>query len=346
MKVLLAKRRALGDTVLLTSTIQLFQEQFPQAEIHVLVPSAFTAVVEKNPAVKNILSYESQGFFALLGKIRAEKYDYFFQLHTSPGERALRWLSGAKKALAHRQNAETEVAYGKHPNALEWDRFFLEKVFGKKISASPMPKLFLSSEDYAWGENFWRAQGADPKKIVFLGLGASRATKRWPAEHFARFAELISERFDFIPAIVHGAGEEEEKFAGLVADHLRARGFRSSGPVEMAQRFVFVTGLSVRELALVISATRAYVGNDSGPKHLAVALDVPSFTFFGPEDPVEWHPYSREQHPIFFLQNLLCRKEDSGRWCGIPVCETEQHRCMQNLDPIDALAVFKQRMGV
>jgi heptosyltransferase-2 len=146
-----------------------------------------------------------------------------------------------------------------------------------------------------------------------------------------------------VPAIITGPGEAEERFGGEVIDQLRAKGLRprDGGKGD----FIHAAGLGVRELAAALSVCRAYVGNDSGPKHLAVAVGIPTFTFFGPEDPVEWHPYDRALHPVFFLPGLACRREDQGRWCGLQLCTEERHRCMADLDPLEALGEFRRLTG-
>lgn len=345
MKILLAKRRALGDTVLLASTVDSLKHAFPAAEISVLVPRAFAPVLEGHPGLHQVFHYED-GFFSLVPRLRREKFDHFIQLHASPNTRWLAWASGAKKISFHYQNNETEKAYGKHPNALEWDGFFLRSLLGEKISvpAKP-PRIYLSLGEAAKGAQFWKKWGLEGKKVILFGLGASRPTKRWPPEHFARLAELLRDRLDFYPAFIVGPGEEEAKFAGRLLDQLRAKGLRAVPEGGGKGDFIHVVGLGVRELAKVSSSVLACVGNDSGPKHIAAAVGVPTFTFFGPEDPVEWHPYDLEQHPVFFTAGLKCRAEDEGRWCGIPECIKERHRCMVGLDPLDAFHAIETKVG-
>lgn len=338
MKILLAKRRALGDTVLLSSSVAALHAAIPGVEVSVLVPRGFAPVLKGNPQVKEIYTYE-EGWPALVKRIRAARFDHFFQLHASPRTRWLGWVSGAGSHHFHVQNKETEQRYGRHPNALEWDSFCFQQVFGEKVPLpAPPPRIYLTDAEEEEGRQYWRRQGVDPAKVVFLGLGASRPTKRWLPSHFARFAELLRDRHELIPAIITGPGEEEERFAGTVVDEMRVRGFRPAGSMPGTGAFVHGAGLKVRQLAGALSACRAYVGNDSGPKHIAVAVGCPTLTLFGPEDPVEWHPYARAEHPVLFIEGLACRREDGGRWCGIPVCSVEHHRCMRDLDPLDVLS--------
>jgi ADP-heptose:LPS heptosyltransferase len=344
VKILLAKRRALGDTVLLAATADLLAATMPEAEIQALVPRAFAAVLEGHPAIKRVHEYE-ESWLRLVPRLRGERFDYFFQLHASPNTRWLARFAGAKVTRFHFQNATTERAYGKHPNALEWDAFFLRGVFGERITVpAPNPRIYLSAGERNLGAGFWRRWQVDGKRVIVLGLGASRPTKRWPAAHFGRLAELLRDRMEAVLAILAGPGEEEAEFAGRVVDEMRALGLRPREVGGTKGDFIYTAGLGVRELAGALSAARAYVGNDSGPKHIAAAVGIPTYTFFGPEDPEEWHPYARDAHPVFFLEGLACRREDNGRWCGISECKTERHRCMVDLTPLDVVEPIRRSL--
>ena len=186
MRILLAKRRALGDTVFLSGTISALAQVEASLEIHVLVPRAFASLLEGHPHIRSIFQYDT-GRFRLLRDVRALRFDHFVQLHSSPSQHWLARLSGARQVHFSVQNNETEKAYGKHPSALEWDGFFLRRIFGERLSVPvPEPKIYLSEQEREEGVRIWRSLGVDPGRVVFLGLGASRPTKRWPTQHFAR----------------------------------------------------------------------------------------------------------------------------------------------------------------
>src|SRR5690606_32730203 len=94
------------------------------------------------------------------------------------------------------------------------------------------------------------------------------------------------------------------------------------------------SGLPLRQLASVLRHCALFCGNDSGPKHIAVAVETPTVTVLGPEHPFEWHPYPRERHSYLFIESLACRKDaDPGMpaWCGLDVCVEERHRCMRDI---------------
>jgi len=349
MKILVSKLRALGDTVLLSSTVALLKKQYPEAAITVLVPAAFRDVFYCNPQVQELWCYEDQSYFSLLWKVRKKKFDATFHFHSSDRMLWLSRFSGAFHNYIQFHNELEQRFVGKDTNALQWAPRFLKrevKQWREDISVLPAPRIFLTEQEKDWGKNFWQKRGADPKKVVFLGLGASRPTKIWPLEHFARFGELLRDRLEFIPAIIFGPGEEEAKNAAVLLGHLRVKGFRPQNGIHDNGGVIFQSGLSVRELASVLSACRAYVGNDSGPKHLSAAVGIPTFTFFGPEDPNEWHPYPQTEHPLFFIPELKCRMEDGGRWCSIQNCINEKHKCMTKIDPLDVLEKFREVVQV
>lgn len=339
-KILISKRRALGDTVLLSSTVAVIKKMIPNSEIHVLAPSGFISVFDHNPFIKRAWAFKKATDLGLFWNLRKEKFDLIFDLHSSPSSRLYSKLLGSKKLYSQMQNFETEKKYGKHPNALEWDILFL-KYLGFSPSVAEDPKIFLNEVELTRAKEFWKNQGVDPQRTVFLGLGASRPTKRWLPEHFARLAELLRDRADFTSAIIVGPADEEAQFASRVLDYLRIKGFKSVSSKE--EKFlIYHFGMSVRELAAVLATCKMYIGNDSGPKHLALAVGTRTLTIFGPEDPMEWHPYDREKHPVFYSQSLACRKEDNGRWCGITTCIQEKHRCMRYQLPEDVFAVFER----
>jgi heptosyltransferase-2 len=88
-----------------------------------------------------------------------------------------------------------------------------------------------------------------------------------------------------------------------------------------------------------LAEANVVLGNDSGPKHLAVAVGTPTVTVFGPENPFEWHPYATERHPYVFVEGLACRTNQLAgfpAWCGLQgACVQEKHACLQKITPAE-----------
>jgi heptosyltransferase-3 len=90
---------------------------------------------------------------------------------------------------------------------------------------------------------------------------AGSPKKRWPLERFQELAERLARRMP----VEWCAGPEDE--------------------LPGARRFE-----DLYELACWLAAARIYIGNDSGPTHLAAAVGTPVVALFGPSDPVVWAP--------------------------------------------------------
>jgi ADP-heptose:LPS heptosyltransferase len=101
----------------------------------------------------------------------------------------------------------------------------------------------------------------DERPLVAFGIGAAHAKRRWPIARFAELGRELQRRSGVRLVIVGGAGD--------VADQQALVAALGEGVVPLAGR------LTLRETAAVLERSRVYVGNDSAPMHLAVAMDTP-----------------------------------------------------------------------
>jgi ADP-heptose:LPS heptosyltransferase len=337
-KILISKRRGIGDAVLMTPAIETLHRNYPEAEITVLTSAVVAPLFEAFPGVKHIWTFEENKFFSLAQRIAKERFDLFLDLNSSGSSRWLTRLSRAKQSLSHRHDEATAKRYTPRPNAIDWDIHALRDLFPELMIAPRdflRPKIYFWEEEVKHAEDFWRSRGVQNGNVVVLGIGASRQTKRWPSEHYARFVALLRKRLHMAIAIFPGPDPEERIFANRLIQDINSLRLPSSDSEIIIEKVS-----NLRSLAALLATAHSYVGNDSGPKHIAVASGTPTLTFFGPEDPLEWHPYATEDHPILFQPQLSCRKEDGGRWCSIPECLIEKHRCMTGLSPESAFQAF------
>jgi len=110
---------------------------------------------------------------------------------------------------------------------------------------------------------------------VVLHPGAGSPAKCWPVDRFVELAEHLTRQGTGVRVLV---GEvERERWPAQKIDRLR----------QVAE---VVEPQTLLELLGNISDARAFIGNDSGPGHLAAIIGVPTVTIFGPNDPVRWKP--------------------------------------------------------
>ena len=88
--------------------------------------------------------------------------------------------------------------------------------------------------------------------------------------------------------------------------------------------------LGLDDLTRALEGSLCYVGNDTGIKHVCLALGMPTVTLFGPDEPSEWHPYDTALHPVFFEQDVSCRYRDNY-YCSLSDCKSML--CLNQFSP-------------
>jgi ADP-heptose:LPS heptosyltransferase len=137
--------------------------------------------------------------------------------------------------------------------------------------------------------------------------------KRWLPTHFAALGDRLQAEFQASIVLLGGSGDQG--LCAGVRQAMRGPAIDLSGPAPFAER-----GALLRRCAL-------FVGNDSGPTHLAVAVGCPVVAIFGPTDPGLYGPYNTRARTV--RRPLPCSP------CFIhgyfPPCPN-QHACMRGLE--------------
>ncbi len=202
---------------------------------------------------------------------------------------------------------------------------FRELLAAMSVPAPPswVPRLELSEELLAKGrERLQRAQidpAAGPLVALFPGAEFGPA-KRWPWQRFAELAQGLRRDIPGCRVLI---------VAGPAEVWLAVRVHEESG------HFHPVVGpdLDLAGLAAVLAYCDVLVTNDSGPMHLAAALDVRCVALFGPTDPRRTAP-AGEGH-VVLRRDLWCQP------CFRRRCPLLHHRCLREISTADALAACR-----
>lgn len=362
-KILAIKLRSLGDTVLMTAPLIELTRAFPHAEIHTLVTQSWAPILEGIPGIHRIWTYEKTSnrlkeLARLTFALRKEGFDCVVGFHTSPSSARLALATGATCRALHFHGHREKNRYstveipgkGILKPIIERDMDAI-RALGAHVPAGRIPQVFLQESEIQSARNYLDQLGLH-SPILALGLGASRPTKTWPLDRFAALAlEWCQKEKNGGVIALAGASENHliQEFLKNIDDRLTYSVTDQQRRAQIREKICSSSQLSVRKLAAVLSQVSVFAGNDSGPKHLAIAVGTPTVTIFGPEHPFEWHPYPRENHPYFFIENLPCRKDaDPGMppWCGIQICEKEEHRCMQSIGVDSVLETCRKMLAL
>jgi heptosyltransferase-2 len=184
------------------------------------------------------------------------------------------------------------------------------------------PRLFISGSLQKRADRLLRRCGIEPGDMVIgLNPGAQYgASKCWPPEHFARLAELLEQRWNCRLLLFIGPGEKR------IGHEI----------VKLSNAAIINTGPDHVDLALLkplIQRCRLLVTNDTGPRHYAVAFDIPVVVIMGPTDPRYTHANLKKTRVL--------RKELDCSPCHLKQCPLD-HSCMREILPPDVLQAAEQ----
>ncbi|MEN6623972.1 MAG: glycosyltransferase family 9 protein, partial [Smithella sp.] len=167
-------------------------------------------------------------------------------------------------------------------------------------------------------QSLFEIYNVQEKKFIAINPIAYWETKLWDNEKFARLADLIKTKLNLEVVFT---GSEEEQIEDIIS--------------RMSTKAVDLSGkTSLSALAYLYRKALMVVTTDSGPMHLAAAVETPVVALFGPTDPQRTGPYG--QGHIIVRTNLPCSP------CFLKKCPTKE--CMQKILPEQVLVVIENKI--
>ena len=296
-RVLLVRLRSIGDTVLMTACLETLKSWRPDLEITVLSEPLAAPVLENHPLVDELLivgrSISSRA--RLIKELRHRTFDIAFNMHGGTTATILARLSGAKRTVGYGDYRLSWMLSDRAPSpGVILGRVRMHSVEQQLSllhwSGAPWPdkpRLSLQTSREARSlisERLARME-IDVAGYGFAVLAPTAAleSKRWPTDRFAEVADHLSRRWNLPAIVIAGPGQER------VAQEVSARSHSKS---------VVMTGISLKELMALLDLVKIFIGNDSGPMHIAAALNRPVVVIFGSSDARVWHPWTDSSYRI------------------------------------------------
>lgn len=314
--------RAMGDVVLTTPAFRSLAEA--GFDLHVVTETRFAPLLAGLPWIAKVWGAErtnasTRSLAGALSRLGASvAVDFFGNSRSALIARATRarsvWgydLRGRRHLYTGTVPREIRSAGDRREHASAVHLRLARAAGGADVPATPRV-----APPPAAGPEADRLLGAagvrEPGRTVGLVAAGSWATKMWPVSHSAVLARELS-----------AAGHEVLLLAGPGEEGVTRR------LTALAPATHVLPACGTGELAAVIAKLRAVVGTDSGPRHLAAALGVPSFSWFGPTHPDTWNPPGEEHG--YWRTDLPCRA------CDLTSCP--HWNCLPTLAPGDGAAL-------
>lgn len=299
MKYLIIQTRDIGDVMLSTALCNALKQSYPEAQVDMLTMDHCVGVVEGNPNIDEIIVLIKKRrnsiryVYRFLKDIRSRKYDAILNVQgqlvgllTCLFSRSSRRVGDNKFPwrMAHTDNVQLPSSDPPTGECHAIDiRFAMMKPL-LNVALSRSYRIWLSEAELNAGREMLLSAGLNlDKPIVALGVNSRDDYKQWPLRYFAELSQWLLESFDIQIFVFFGPGEETY-----------SRGLKTLLPEEMHQRvFDQVHTRSIRELAMLFPHCALYVGNDTGPRHIAQASRIPAFAVVSPASNkwgwVPWH---------------------------------------------------------
>ena len=283
----------LGDAVMAEPTIRAIADAAPHLEIKTFGKPGTLAMLDGHSAIAEAVPLRDGG---LLGpvvagrEVRRHALDALLLLRGSFRSGLVGRLSRVRPNIGYaRDGRRTLLSHpipviergGPRPTVDDY-AVLAETAFGIAIE-DRLPRLTTTPAERAAADSL--LAGIEGECVAFVA-GGSKIPKRWPTERFVELARRLPPSIEHV--LLLGGPDE----AGLLSTIARESS-TDQGPavVDLGSR-----GLGIDSLRGVIERCRLMVTNDTGPRHLAVALGVPTVAIFGPTDH-RWTtlPNAREQ---------------------------------------------------
>ena len=316
LKILTVQFKSLGDTVVSIPALMAIRRQFPDCELHALVPEASAPLLQHHPAVNRVWGVPRKAglrqYLPVLQALRAQRFDRAVDLGGNDRSAIITFLSGAPERLGAMQ------AKG------FWGKRFC---FTKPVAPAPQDRhesLRLLHILTPWNISppaeieiklYTDPAVANPlsrnpsKPTVICNTGAACSKKQWPIAHWARFHQLAAAR-GYELVYTHGVSLLEEQ----MIQELQA----------LVPGANVLPKLDLPRLLVAIKSADAVISNDTGPMHFATALGVKTVAIFGPSLEKRWFPMGAEHR--------LLRAADCECIQGTFVCRRKNH-CLAEITP-------------
>jgi heptosyltransferase-1 len=321
--ILIVKLSAIGDVIHALPVAYALKQTYPEARITWVVEKAAYDLLTNNPYIDEIIIFDKPKFKTIKGllsngyklsqQLKSHNFDLAIDLQGLFKSAAISYLSGAPKRLVYCNARElsdkiSQPICGDHQHGHVVDRYLdVARHLGCKIDEVVFP-MNITEVEAQKAESLANHAGLKLENpYVVLAPGTNWPSKCWPTIHFAKLADKLYDN-NIIPVIIGGPGDN--RLAQEIIENTKIP------PIDLTGK------TSLKQLAYIIKKSQAFVGGDTGPMHLAVAVGTRIVTLFGPTDPERNGPYG-DKHTVL-LASVPCQG------CWKKVCPKEES-CMSTI---------------
>lgn len=318
-RVMVRANNWIGDVVMISPALAALRRTYPDARIDAIVRPQVADCFTDHPSVDGVVIQDPRRHRGLLGtfrfaaELRRREYDLAVLFQKAIGAALLARLAGVPRRVGYDTDGRgllltdpiPETAASRVEHHVE---YFLgvARGAGCDINGSRPRVVFpLDAASRGFADEFLSARGA--ARFAWLAAvapGASKPGRAWHADRFAALAAKLVREHNAGIVVLGGPSDREE--AARILQAAGASGIDAVGAT------------TVRGMAALIERCRVFIGNDSGPMHVAAALDVPVLALFGPGTPAKTAPWMPPDRFVALSEHFHCApcRQDFFRECN------------------------------
>jgi heptosyltransferase-1 len=277
MKICIVKLSAMGDIIHCMVVLQFIKTKFPNIQIDWIVENAFKDILQNNPHINNILPINLKSIkknklnifkqLKLLNFYSKNSYDIIFDAQGLLKTAIVSKIISNKKSkiIGFDKNSIREkvasffydevINIGYEKNVINRNIKLICDFLNIKVAK----KDILNKQSFLYSKTITQ----DKEKNIILVVGASKPNKIYPKENFLQIAQILSNyKFEVI-----WANDNEKNTAIFLKQN--------------SQNIIMCQQMDLDQLKLKIKNSIMVIGGDTGPTHMAWALNIPSITIFG-----------------------------------------------------------------
>jgi heptosyltransferase-2 len=350
-KVLVVQPSWVGDAVMATPTLRALRELYPQAHIAYLMRRYVKPLYSGMPWVDQIITYRTgrthsktgKGLLDLAARLRAARFDLAILLPNAFKAALVCKMAKIRRVVGYERDGRGFLLTDKLLHVKDRGKFIPVPIIKTYMGLAHYLgsanrdlalKLFVTDSEAREGGELLARCGLDQKlnrpaangepPLVLLNVGAQYgAAKCWRPEYFA---ELADRMIDDLNATVLLSGTPRER---VIVESIK-RCMRHAA-LDLSNK-----GITLGSLKEVVRRCDLMVTNDTGPRHMAAAFDVPVVTVFGPTHPEWTEIYFEKERKV--AVKVFCGP------CQKKVCPLD-HRCMTRVTPAMVFDASMQLLG-
>lgn len=285
-RILIIRRRYLGDIVLLGALLRNLRLHWPGADLRVLVERRFADVLTLNPDVNGTLLLPAglaqwPGFLA---EVRRHCFTHVVDVDNTEKTALIGRLSGATtRIVLHRGHLKLKLRWAYTQVVLDpsdqheqqsFSEFYcraLEPLGVPKVSSEV--RLIPRADDVA---DLRRFVGAS-QRVLLVHPGSRSPMRIWPADRFAGVIDYVQDELDTQVVLI--GGPTEDAIIAEIREKVHTHLIPPPGP------------LSIQRFAALAQLSDVMLCHDSGPMHVAAAVGTPVVAIYGSQNAAQFPPY-------------------------------------------------------